>query len=298
MAPSCVTLAVEVSAMPMRSLFVALPLSLVLAAAAGGCGGTAASEQVASASSAATRAPVAQSGHGVIKLVGDALGDVPLTPAQRAEIETLAADCDARHAQARAARKDLMLAVAAQVDAGAVDREALRPKIDALAAAANASQPADRAAFERLHAILGPDQRTAFVDALEARVLGRFREARAKHPWKQWSDDLRLTEAQRTQVKASLEQRFQGGKGGAQEHGGPWHERGAKLLNAFKQDRFVLDEIAPPRDVGQQATQATDHVLGVAEAVLPVLTPEQRSLAAQKLRDRAEASDETGLMTP
>jgi Spy/CpxP family protein refolding chaperone len=290
----------EVYTMRMRSLVVALPLSIALAAMAAGCGGTAGSEQVASASSASTRAPVAQNTHGAVKLAGDALGDVALTQIQRSEIEKMASDADARHAVSRAARKDMMLALAAQVGAGSIDREALRPKIEALAAAANAAQPADRAAFERLHAILGPEQRTAFVDALEARVLGRIGDARAKHPWRQWSEDLGLSEQQRSQIKAALEQRFQNARGEPHEHGGPppWHQRGAKLLDAFKQDRFVLDEIAPARDVGQQATKMSDHFLGVAEAVLPLLTPEQRALAAQKLRERADATDETGLMTP
>jgi Spy/CpxP family protein refolding chaperone len=291
---------VEVDVMHMGSLFVALPLSLVLAAAASGCGGTAASEPVASASSAATRAPVAQKAHGAVKLVGDALGDVTLTPAQRAEIEKLADDADTRHAGARAARRDMMLALATQVGAGTIDREALRPRIEAIVAAASAAQPADRAAFERLHAILGPDQRTAFVDALEARVLGRISDVRAKHPWRQWSEDLGLSEQQSAQIKAALEQRFKDAKGEHQEHGGasPWHQRGAKVLEAFKADRFVLDEIAPARDVGQQATRASDHFLGVAETVVPLLTPDQRALASQKLREHAESIDEMGLMTP
>ena len=51
-----------------------------------------------------TRAPVAQSTHGPLKLIGDALGDVPLTASQRAAIEKLAADTEARHAESRARR--------------------------------------------------------------------------------------------------------------------------------------------------------------------------------------------------
>ena len=121
-----------------------------------------------------TRAPVAQSAHGQVKLIGDALGDVPLTAAQRAELEQLATDAEARHAAARAAGKDMMLALAGQVEAGAIDRAALKAKVDAVSAALLASQPADRAGFQKLHDILGPDQRVAFVDAFEARAKERF----------------------------------------------------------------------------------------------------------------------------
>src|SRR5208283_2970917 len=99
-----------------------------------GCGGTTAGQAVTIPG--AVRAPVAQSAHGQVKLIGEALADVPLTPEQRADIEKLAADADVRHEGARAARKELMLAIAAQIEAGAIDRAGLQPRIDALVAAA------------------------------------------------------------------------------------------------------------------------------------------------------------------
>jgi Spy/CpxP family protein refolding chaperone len=292
----------EVSVMRIRSWTGIVLSSCIALAAAGvvGCGGSAATEQVSSANSAATRAPVAQNAHGPVRLVGAALGDVPLTPSQRAEIEQLATDAETRHAGARAARRDMMLALAAQVEAGSIDRDALRPHLDALVAAANASQPGDRAGLERLHAILGPDQRTAFVDALEARLHERMSAFRASHPWKSWSDDLGLTDQQRAQIKAAMEAHFQAAKAGSHEHGGPWEARqhGAKVLSAFKQDRFVLDEIAPARDISRQATRASEHFLGMAEAALPVFTPEQRAIAAKKLREQAEQVDAADSLLP
>jgi Spy/CpxP family protein refolding chaperone len=268
----------------------ALPLTLLLAVPAFGCGGTTSSQSVSVPGAA--RAPVAQSAHGQVKLIGEALGDVPLTPEQRGDIEKLATEADARHEGGRAARKELMLAIAVQVQAGTIDRAALQPKIDALVAAAGSAQPADRVAFERLHAILAPDQRTAFVDALEAHVGEHMGDLRERHPLKAWAADLKLSDAQQSQIKALLEQSFEAGREG---HGGaPWagegRHRGAKLLKAFKQDRFVLDEVAPVVDVVKKAGTASDRFLGIATQVLPILTPEQRSIAAQKIRERA-ASD-------
>ena len=69
-------------------------------------------------------------------------------------------------------------------------------------------------------------------------------------------------------------------------------EHGAKVMSAFKQDRFVMDEVAPAMDVAAKAQKMSEHMLGVAEAALPVLTPAQRAIAAQKLRDRAESLEE------
>jgi Spy/CpxP family protein refolding chaperone len=270
----------------------ALPLSLALALPALGCGGSVASGQPVAADSAAMRAPVAQSAHGQLKLLGAALGDVPLRSAQRLEVEKLAADADARHADAREARKDVMLAIAEQVAAGSINRTQLQPRIDALVAALNKAQPDDRAAIERLHAILGPDQRIAFVDALEARVHERFGQMRGKHPMKEWATDLKLTDDQRAQLKALFTQRFAAAHEG--HDGAPWAahiRRGAKILEAFKQDRFVMDEVIPAVDVSQEAAKMSERMIGMAELALPILTPEQRALAAQKIRERATPFD-------
>jgi len=272
----------------------ALPIALALAAPAFGCGGTTA-EPPATGASATTRAPVAQNAHGMVKLAGQALADVPLTASQRTEIEQLAADAETRHAESLAARKDLTLAIATQVEAGRIDRGALQPKIDALVVAMQRSQPADRTAFEQLHAVLGPDQRTAFVDALEARFVETLGHRGHGHPLKAWADDLQLSDDQRTQIKSIFTQRFQAAK----RSGGdaPWAEMSgqrAKVLDAFRQDRFVLNEVAPAADVQAKANKMTDHMIGIAEQVIPILTPQQRTIAAQKLRTRADVFEVVG----
>lgn len=286
--------------MSMRSLLVGLPVSVALAAVSLGCSGTASTEPaVAAPEGATTRAPVAQNTHGPLKLIGDALGDVPLTASQRTAVEKLAADTEARHVGSRGARKDLAMALAAQVQAGALDCPALQPKIDALVATLRQAQPADRASFEQLHAILSPDQRTAFVDAIEARVAERMGQLRDKHPLKQWATDLGLSDQQRSQIKAAMQAQWQANAEG-QGHV-PWAdmtEHHAKVMAAFKQDRFVLDEVAPAKDVGEKAQKMSDRFLSLAQAALPVLTPEQRAIAAQKIRDRAEALEGDGPEMP
>jgi hypothetical protein len=183
-----------------------------------------------------------------------------------------------------------MLALAAQIEAGSIDRQALQPKLDAVTAAMVKSQPADRASFEQLHALLSADQRAAFVDALTARIGDHKEKLHGAHPLKQWADDLKLTDDQRTQIRTALHDKFRGmghGPGGDMPWAGDHH--GAKMLAAFKQDRFVMDEVAPPKDLPGMATKMSEHVLGLAETVLPLLTPEQRSVAAAKLREKANA---------
>ena len=281
-----------------------LAVSLALAVPALGCGGTVASEQAQAAGLATSRAPVAQNARGPLRVIGDALGDVPLSGAQRTQIEQLATDAEARHVDTRAAGKTLVLAIADQVQGGQIDRAALQPRIDALAAAADRVQPADRAAFEQLHSLLTADQRVAFVDALQARMHGPKGDAAERHPMRQWADDLKLTDEQKTQIRTALADHFRGahgaesaGHGDADHPGHPWAEgaeRGAKMLAAFKQDRFVMSEVAPPRDLSKVVSKMSDRFLGLAEVALPILTPEQRSIAAQKIRERADSMLEIG----
>lgn len=270
-----------------------LALALVLGAAAPlvACGGSVSSEQAASAGAASTRAPIATTAHGPVRLIGEALGDVPLSAPQRAQLEQLAAEAEARHADERAARVDLLNTLAAQVQSGTIDRAALQPKVGALTAAIQNMQPADRTALEQLHAVLGPDQRVAFVDALRVRIHERIGEVRGTHPLKRWADDLQLTGDQRAQLRAAFRDHFEGAGREHHDGGHGWDEpmrRGAKVLAAFERDHFALDEVAPAIDVQALVTQKSDHFLTMAEIALPILTPTQRGIAAQKLRDRAQ----------
>ncbi len=272
-----------------------LALSLSMAA----CGGsTAADTGAQTAANAATTAPVGVSTHGPVKMVGDALGQVPLRPDQRTELEKLAADAEARHQTVAPARKDLVEAVAAQVEAGTLDRAALQPKIDAAAAAWDSVRTQDRAAFERVHALLDTTQRAAFTDALHAQM----KAAKGNHGhngMKQWATDLNLTDAQKDQIKAA----FQAAKTKNAQAGHDFHAemkehhaKGSQMMDAFKSDRFVMDEVAPKVDAKQATAKMSGRMLGMIETVLPILTPEQRTIAADKIRAKATAGgDEHGM---
>ena len=265
-------------------------LLIVLGLAVAGCSGAVAPEgggTVATANEAATKAPVAQAAHGPVKLLGDALGEVALTPVQRTEIERLAADAEARHAPIAAARQAVVETLAAQIEKGQIDRAALQAKMDAVAAAWEAARPADRAALERLHYLLDSDQRSALVDALEARIHGHMHDgARSPHGrMEEWATALELTDDQRSQIHDAVVAQFK-----AQWHSGNaarFHEgmeKGKHALESFKEDRFVLDEVAPPADAQEHARAMGGAMIGIVEAVVPLLTPRQRTLAAQKLR--------------
>lgn len=278
--------------------------------AAIGCGGSV--EQPQTQASAVSKAPVAPQSHGVVKVFGEALGEVSLRPDQRTELEKLAAAADARHAAMAEGKKDLMLAVADQIEKGAIDRSALQPKIDRIVADLEKGRPDDNAALARVHAILDADQRNAFVDALESKFKSRHHGGEHKggkngkgekgpkgeggehaghmgrmHGLKQLAEDLKLTDEQKSQIKDALQSAHEGHsfREMAERMG-----EGKRVLDSFRGDKFDANEATPaPEKLRARAAIGTSRAIGVAEKVLPILTPEQRKLAAEKLRAMANS---------
>jgi Spy/CpxP family protein refolding chaperone len=272
----------------------AVSVSLALGVLAlGGCSGTVATEAPAQAADGvATKAPLTTASHGRIKLAAEALGEVPLRADQRAQIEKLAATADAGQTAVRTARRDLMAAIADQIAAGQIDKTALQPKIDAIGTAALSTQATERAGLEQLHGILDASQRSLFVDTLREKIQARWQEhaGHAGHGGHEgmkarWAE-LNLSDAQEAQIKAIMKDEFSGTRG-------EWKngfDRGQKTLEAFKGDTFVMDQVAPAIDMRAKSTEMAGRFVDIATKVLPILTPEQRALAAQKLQARAAAA--------
>jgi Spy/CpxP family protein refolding chaperone len=252
-----------------------------------------------------------------VKVFGEALGDVGLRPDQRTELENLAALAEQRHSSMADGHKEMMLAVADQVERGALDKASLQPKLDRIQADFEAVRPADNAALVRVHAILDASQRNAFASALEARMKSRHHTwgghgDKAKHDeqkpsapaegagpgsgrgpraWKELADELKLTDAQKLAVFQSMKAAHDaadsdGHHAGRSPMGGPGMF-GKKALEAFRSDAFDPNAFAPPGDkIGAQAS-GVDRMLSLAQGVLPILTPEQRKLAADRIRSMA-----------
>ena len=62
---------------------------------------------------------------------------------------------------------------------------------------------------------------------------------------------------------------------------------GKAFLESFKGDTLTLPA---PEDAHVMTNAMADHIVGVAQVVLPILTPQQRTLAAATLRERATSA--------
>lgn len=273
-----------------------LALATALALGATACSG-AGSAQTAQSAAATTRAPVGQGTHGLVKVAGEALGEVDLRPEQRVEIEKLAQAAEARHSALRADLKVLMLDIADQVEKGAIDRAQLKPKVDQAIAKMDQARPGDQAALGQLHALLDDGQRAAFVDALKAHGKERMTK-HGGHPLMALAHDLDLSSEQRDKIREAFKDGMRAAHAGAEhgEHGPRWgghHGRGHGMLEAFKQPQFDPAASGPQGSLAERAKGKEDAAFAVAEKVLPLLSAEQRKILATKIRARANAEDPT-----
>jgi len=228
--------------------------------------------------------------HAEGKLIDKALDEVNLRPDQKTAVEAMRADAEKRHAPVKAAKERLLTALADQVEKGQLDRCAVAPDIKALASAEAEAHPGDRAAFEKLHSLLDATQRTEFVDALKKQwdAVEKMHEpaALADHIAK----ELKLSAAEKTSMEKILTGLREVHE--AQPSYAAHHERWKKILDAFKGDHFVLDQVAPEGDVAAHATARVERMLWAKEAILPVFSPEERKVAADKMREWAKGTTE------
>jgi len=245
----------------------------------GACSGTEAGPPVAAAQ-AANEDPAGLAHLGVLR---EALDKVALRPDQKTAVEQLVTAAKARHEAVRAAHVALRGAVADQILAGKIDRTALQPQIDALLAAVDQSRPEDRTALIRLHDVLDKNQREQLVGAVESSFRARM-ESHKGQGLQKWAADLNLSDVQRDQIRAAMSDQFHQGGEGARQHWRAAHEQGRRLMQSFREDKFTLEGTAMfGRD---RIEHGIDRMIGLANTAVPFLRPEQRAIAAQKIREQ------------
>ena len=206
-------------------------------------------------------------------LLGAALKLDSLTPAQRSQIDQLATERRAAGVPVRQADAQVLTILAQQVEAAKVDKAALAPSLAAEKNAAKAEGQVDAAVLAKLHDVLTPAQRGQLVDGIEARVAQGRGEKGGKE--RMGAGKLGLSDQQKAEIRANLE----GSRGQAKR---PEGERGQRkaALESFRGDSFDAGALAKMERQGGREARMT-------EAMIPVLTPNQRATVAAHLRNRA-----------
>jgi Spy/CpxP family protein refolding chaperone len=275
-------------------------LALLAAMAAVGCGGsTAGAPPAATAASASeddTSAGLVEHHRyhhhgGVTLFIAMSLDTLGVSPEQHAAVEKIRTDLHARMESARLAEQNLLTSLADGAAAGSVDATKVDAAIVQLNVAVASVHDGSADALDALHAVLTPAQRAALVDKVESH-WAVWRSANVDDPVHPAADqlaafaaDLDLTPDQVDRMRAALGATT---KAAPQFDPQPITTHLRAFGDAFRSETFQARALTT-------ASDANTHLVGwgaarlahFVETVSPLLTPEQRALLAQRLREHA-----------
>jgi hypothetical protein len=188
----------------------------------------------------------------------EAVGNVPVSADQRAQLDEVAAETKPKAIATRATRDAVLQTLATQVAQGVIDRPALQPTLDAMRAAASDERTADHAAIARVRGILTASQLSSIQDSMSERP-----------------SELRPTAHQHRPHLPRLLRRL----GLSEEQALQMHA--ARQIARKEQLQALLQHRGRP-----YALTPLPHIqrrLSLLEHVIPILTVAQRSIVAQRL---------------
>lgn len=211
-------------------------------------------------------------------LVGAALHLPSLTSAQRSAIEQIAQQRRSTDVGVKQADALVMRMLAQQVEQGTIKPQLLQPGIGAEQSAAAARSTVDANTLNQLHAILTADQRDELIDRVESRIA-QMQQQHSEEPFQgPLTQQLQLTPDQSTQIRANLQAQGTPRTGAAEAQG-----RMTTFFDAFRGDSFDATQFARVRAPGE-------HLERLVQAMMPVLTTQQRAVLAAQLRKAAARS--------
>jgi hypothetical protein len=215
----------------------------------------------------------------IVQLLDEALSGIKLNQSQSSTLGKLSTDVDEADAKVDRARRGLLLAIAGQLESGRIERNALEPKIGDFVDASEAMAPVVRHALDRLHDTLDAEQRRELAAGLERAIEDRAARYESQSWLDAWSRDLELTEQQKRDVGDRLEKlasSFDAQRG-----------RIDRILAAFEDASFSAERFAEKGEARDLARKSADRIVSMADAIAQMLTPQQRYLAAKKIRENA-----------
>jgi hypothetical protein len=297
------------------SLWLAIPLALMLPIGCNNAAGTGqASEAVAAAPAAVdtniaaptqaatqTRSHKKHHARGPAAMLFRAAKSLDVDADQRATIDNLTTNLRADRASMRAPMEALHAALVAGVKAGNVDLAALAPLQAAVKAAHQAHAAREASALDGLWATLQPAQRAALVATVrerqaeraerwaEHRAEGEGQAAWAAKRVERLTETLALTDAQQVAV-ANMTVKQEQPTAQRTTWRAAMKARNEALLTAFTGDSFEAKnlELAPIR--GANEGMAHGHAAFLAQLV-PVLDASQRTALAASMESKRSARD-------
>lgn len=228
---------------------------------------------------------------GVTLFIAMSLETLAVPSEKRAAVDQIHDSLLASMEPARVAEQTLLTALADGVTSANIDGGAIDADVQRVTSAVRTVHDTCADALNRLHALLSPSERAALVDKVEANwavfrrvnTTGTVDESvDEQHELGNLTAELDLTPDQMQRVEAAL--------CSAMTSVPPLDSREidaeiSAFGDAFRGDTFDAKGLAAADDANaHMAGWAASHLAHVVEAVSPVLTAEQRTVFAERLR--------------
>jgi Spy/CpxP family protein refolding chaperone len=235
-------------------------------------------------------------GRGMAQLFVASLAKLDLKGEQKAAVDAAVADLEQQGAQHGDAGKQLVGDIADGVIAGKIDHAKTDADIKKLVDAVTATKAGVQDAVNKLHKALDPTQRKKLVEEMRARgeeMHAKGEQKTEEDPaheahMKMLSETLGLSPDQVEKVKAKTKGIMKTQMVAMKANMGAMQKHMKAIGDAFETDKFDAKKAGVGEHAGDMAKTMAKHRIAFVEAVLSVLTPEQRAKFAEHLRTHAE----------
>jgi Spy/CpxP family protein refolding chaperone len=253
-----------------------------------------------------------KSGHPMVAmLIGD-LAQVGIKPEQKAAVDAIVADLEKLGDATKEARTQLSNDIADGAAAGKLDKAKIDADVKKLAQAADATAATMQDDLNKLHKTLDAAQRKKLVELMRAKGKEHEEHMKAemgehdkghekgdhdKGPhgehghMDKLGEQLGLTPEQKDKLKGKMEAGMKAEMGKMKEHHAGMVKRMKAIGDAFETDKFDAKKAGVGEKGGEMVKMMAGGKIRMVEAVLTVLTPEQRAKFAEHVRTHGDDDD-------
>lgn len=224
--------------------------------------------------------------HELARLLDGAIAVLRLEPNQAQDFENLRERLRVDDVVARQAKQAVLLALADQLEAGRVELASLQRVLTAYMAARRDLNQTFRAALDQVYRSLDPAQRQDFAESFANEVRTEVQKQLSPEWIDAFATTLKLTDEQKERLQQLIRDRETSLVGEL--------ERLGRALGEFPRDATAFAETFPQKLDPIYALEGALRMVQATSKISEILTPEQRELAAELLRQRACRPDQGG----
>lgn len=240
-------------------------------------------------------------------MIGMLMLDAPelgLKPEQKTAVDAIKAELTKADDAPKADKDQLKADIAAGAAAGKLDKAKLDADTKKLIQASASTAAAIQEAVNKLHKTLDAEQRKKLVEHLRKQAEA-MKEHMGEHGpgggmgmmgphegMQKLEEQLGLSAEQKEKLKTKLQAAMKAETDARKQHQDAMHKRMKAIADAFVGDKFDAKKAGVAEHMGDMVKMMTKNRIQFVEAVLSVLTPEQRAKFAEHVKQHSEPGED------